>query len=213
MCVDVLAGDTVRGTIEVASSGLSLRGPSDANGESLDELPHVLHTWVSESSQPLTLAPSTLPPLGGQRARVGVSELFARTGALSEPARDADAASQAFAAHATSGRTCILLRLRERSELLPYPVSGQALDGVGLRALVKLCHAAASLVRPPGWHSSARPSLAWGVLRIRQRAYAVIPGETHIALLDTPEEQLDELFRRTVAVPAAPREDDLTRTP
>jgi hypothetical protein len=206
MCVDVLAGEAVLGTLEVADACLRLRGTSSAPPSSRDELARALHSWVSESPLQLGLVPSTLPPSPEASRGVNVTELFACAGALSETARTADTASLMFTEHAATGRMCVLLRLRERSELLPYPVGGHALDGVGLRALVKLCHAAASLVRPPGWQSNLVPSLAWGVLRIGQRAFAVIPGDTHIALLDTPEDQLDELFRRIVAEPEELRE-------
>ena len=140
--------------------------------------------------------------------RATAAEVFARTGALCELPRSADSASRAFAEHAASGRMSVLLRLRERTELLPYPVAGQALDGVGLRALVKLCHAAACLVRPPGWQSASRPKLTWGVLRIRERAYAVVPGDTHIALLSAAEEELDDLFRRTSDTTPPPGQGD-----
>jgi len=137
------------------------------------------------------------------QAQLTVAEAFGLAGALSEPAREDDAASGLFAAHSRHGHPGVLVRLRERSELLPYPVAAQRLGALRLRGLVDLCHTAARLMRPPGWQSPSHPQLPCALLRLPEATYAVVPGDTHMALLSAPEAELDELFLR-LSAPSPP---------
>lgn len=198
--IELLEDGSPSGTLELGPAGVALPDAVDPS-RAADELAHALHTWAATHVRGLRLTDSPATPTAAEGTHVTVAEAFARAGALSEPSREGDAASELFSRHVSDGQAAVLVRLRERSELLPYPVAAQGLGALRLRGLVNLCHAAARLVRPPGWQSASRAQLSWGVLRLPERTFAVVPGDTHIALLSAPEAELDALFLSVSAAP------------
>ena len=192
--VTVGAGDVVLGRVVVSRRGIAL-APRVPRTTATRSLAVELVDWVNRGGE---VSPDIIPVMGdpGEHS-ISCAELFAHACALVEPSPAEDQAAIAYAAPAFSDRAAILLRLRPRHDLLPYPVQARELGDLELRPMLALCHdAACSVLRSP---TGPTPRESWAEVRRGAQTFGVLLGTTHIAVIGMSEAELSMPFDASVA--------------